>query len=207
MTAKFPKFLGLLGAVATSAVMAGCSSSFVRDSRSPSQLVINALQVGDNSTLLSDVIRRATTPAPCSPASPCFSTFNDMATAEVEILLRDPGVPGSPSSPTAINQVTITRYRVKYRRADGHNIPGVDVPYDFDSAVTATVPPSGSTEFAFQIVRHSAKEEAPLASLRFSGDIISTIAEVTFYGRDQAGNDVSVTGYMGVDFGDFADEN
>jgi hypothetical protein len=207
VTAKFPKFLGLLGAVAASAVMAGCGSAFVRDSRSPSQLVINALQVGDNSTLLSDVIRRATTPAPCSPASPCFSTFNDMATAEVEILLRDPGVPGSPSSPTAINQVTITRYRVKYRRADGHNIPGVDVPYDFDSAVTATVPPSGSTEFAFQIVRHAAKEEAPLASLRFSGDIISTIAEVTFYGRDQAGNDVSVTGYMGVDFGDFADED
>ena len=207
MTAKFPKFLGLLGAVATSAVMAGCGSAFVRDSRSPSQLVINALQAGDNSTLLSDVIRMATTPAPCSPASPCFSTFNDMATAEVELLLRDPGAPGAPSSPTAINQVTITRYRVKFRRADGHNIPGVDVPYDFDSAVTATVPPSGSAEFAFQIVRHSAKEEAPLASLRFSGDIISTIAEVTFYGRDQAGNDVSVTGYMGVDFGDFADEN
>jgi hypothetical protein len=96
---------------------------------------------------------------------------------------------------------------VKYRRADGHNVPGVDVPYDFDSALTMTVPATGVGEAAFQIVRHSAKEEAPLRALRFSNDIISTIAEVTFYGRDQAGNEISATGYMGVDFGDFADND
>ena len=70
----------------------------------------------------------------------------------------------------------------------------------FDSALTITVPATGIVEGAFQIVRHSAKEEAPLRSLRFSNDIISTIAEVTFYGRDQAGNEVSATGIIGVDF-------
>ena len=40
------------------------------------------------------------------------------------------------------------------------------------------------------------KEEAPLRSLRFSRDIISTIAEVTFFGRDQAGNEISATSFM-----------
>jgi len=30
---------------------------------------------------------------------------------------------------------------------------------------------------------------------------------VTFFGRDQAGNEISATSFMGVDFGDFADED
>jgi len=30
---------------------------------------------------------------------------------------------------------------------------------------------------------------------------------VTFYGRDQAGNDVSATGSIGIVFGNFADPN
>jgi hypothetical protein len=70
-----------------------------------------------------------------------------------------------------------------------------------------TVPASGSQAGTFQIVRHSAKEEAPLRALGPNLDIISTIAEITFYGHDQAGNEVSVSGFMGIDFGDFADDN
>jgi hypothetical protein len=128
-----------------------------------------------------------------------------MAVVQLRLVLRDPGNPASPSAPSLLNQVTIDRYRVQYRRSDGHNVPGVDVPYDFDSAFTMTVPSTGTAEAAFQIVRHAAKEEAPLAALRFSGDIISTIATVTFYGRDQAGNEVSAFANIGIDFGDFAD--
>jgi hypothetical protein len=33
--------------------------------------------------------------------------------------------------------------------------------------------------------------------------VLSTIADVTFYGRDQAGNDVTAVGSIGVNFGDF----
>jgi hypothetical protein len=207
VTAKLQKLVAGLGAVAMSAAMAGCAGEFVRDGQSPVRLVISNLESDDQHTLLSDVIQMVTSPDPCTTASPCASVLNDMATVELTLVLRDPGSPVSPSSPSLLNQVTINRYRVKFRRADGHNVPGVDVPYDFDSALTMTVPASGIAEAAFQIVRHSAKEEAPLRSLRSSNDIISTIAEVTFYGRDQAGNDISATGYMGVDFGDFADDN
>ena len=35
--------------------------------------------------------------------------------------------------------------------------------------------------------------------------LISTVAEITFYGKDQAGNDVVATGTMSVNFGDFGD--
>jgi hypothetical protein len=203
VTAKFSTFLGLLGAVATSSLMAGCGGEFVRDSRSPVRLVINQLQVNDDqNTLLSDV---RSTSDPCSVTSPC--TFNDMAEVEMSLQLRDPGDLVSPSQPSTLNQVTINRYHVAYRRADGNNVPGVDVPYAFDSGLTMTIPAASSATAAFQIVRHSAKEEAPLRALGPNGSIISTIAEITFYGRDQAGNDVSVTGFIGVDFGDFADED
>jgi len=207
VTAKLQKLAAGLGALTMSAAMAGCGGEFVRDSQSPVRLVISNLESDDQNTLLSDVIQMVTSPDPCTTTSPCPSVVNDMATVQLTLVLRDPGSVGSPNSPSLLNQVTVNRYRVKYRRADGHNVPGVDVPYDFDSGLTMTVPATGVGEAAFQLVRHSAKEEAPLRALRFSNDIISTIAEVTFYGRDQAGNEISATGFMGVDFGDFADKD
>jgi hypothetical protein len=202
VNANLQKFLAGLGAVALSAGMAGCGGELVRDSHSPVRLVVNSLEARQANTLLSDVITLVRQPAPCSATSPCPSVFNDMATVQLSIQFRDVATPAAPS---LVNQVTINRYRVKYRRADNHNDPGVDVPYDFDSAVTITVPPTGVAEAAFQLVRHSAKEEAPLAALRYTDDIISTIAEVTFYGRDQVGNEVSASASIGIDFGDFAD--
>ena len=36
--------------------------------------------------------------------------------------------------------------------------------------------------------------------------IITTIADVSFYGRDQVGNDVNVTGSIQIDFGNFGDK-
>jgi hypothetical protein len=54
-------------------------------------------------------------------------------------------------------------------------------------------------------VRHVAKAEAPLKALSTSNLIISTIAEVTFYGKDLAGNDVVAAGSIGISFGNFAD--
>lgn len=205
MTAKLQKLVAGLGAVAMSAAMAGCGGEFVRDSRSPVRLVVNSVEWNDQNTVLADVITLRRTPAPCTATAPCPTVVNDMAVVNFSLLLRDPGEVASPSSPSGLNQVTVNRYRVQYRRADGHNVPGVDVPYDFDSAFTVTVPATGNAEAAFEIVRHSAKEEAPLAALRFNDDIISTIAEVTFYGRDQAGNEVSASASIGIKFGNFAD--
>jgi hypothetical protein len=193
-----------------SALVAATTScgDVIRQGRSPVYLVMDSLQglaggsTGTASgTLNSDVIVKVTTPDPCTVTSPCFSIFDDFGQAVLRIASKDQSL-----VPTANNQVTITRYHVAYRRTDGRNKAGVDVPYDFDGAVTVTVPQTTSATVAFEIVRHSAKEEAPLVQLPVSGDIISTIAEVTLYGRDQVGNDISVTGSLSINFGNFADK-
>lgn len=166
-------------------------------SRAPVQLVITELlgiagEDGDESSmLLSDVVTGG-------------GVINDNGTVTMSLILKDPGVPGIAAAPTAINAVTIDRYRVEYQRTDGHNQQGSDVPYAFDSAVTFTVAESGGSA-GFELVRHSAKREAPLQALGGTTRKLSTIARVTFYGHDQAGNEVSASGNIGIDFGDFAD--
>jgi hypothetical protein len=61
----------------------------------------------------------------------------------------------------------------------------------------------------FSIVRAQAKLERPLVTLRGGNGalVISTIADVTFFGKDQTGRDVTVTGSISVNFADWADED
>jgi hypothetical protein len=206
--AKLLKCVALTGLVALSA---SCGE-FTREGRAPAIVVVRSLQAASGAkpddlggTLLSDVVTMVRTPAPCSDASPCATLYNDVGEVTMSLVAKDPGVPGVGSNPSFLNAVTINRYHVSYRRADGRSVPGVDVPYAFDSALTFTVPSDGVATAGFQIVRFSAKQEAPLRALAFNGETIATIAEVTFYGRDQAGNDVIVTASIGVDFANFAD--
>ena len=196
--------------VAACAASAGCGD-VVRQGRAPVQLVITSLEAASGAepdefggTLLSDVltvVERSVN----GQQQQVPTVFNDLGEVTMSLILKDPGQPGTAPTPSAINQVTITRYRVLYRRADGRNTPGIDVPFPFDSGATFTVPATGSVTAGFQLVRHSAKQEAPLSTLAFNPDVIATLAEVTFFGRDQAGNDISATGTIGVDFGNFAD--
>ncbi len=55
------------------------------------------------------------------------------------------------------------------------------------------------------LVRAQAKLEAPLLALRNQGGqvVLTTIAEVTLFGKDQAGRDVSVQAKISVTFADF----
>lgn len=120
--------------------------------------------------------------------------------------LKDPGTADSPTKPSSANFITVNRYRVNYIRTDGRNTPGVDVPYGFDSAITATVTADVITA-GLTLVRIQAKQEAPLMPLVARGGAlaISTIAEVTFYGTDQSGREVSATGRIDVTFADWGD--
>jgi len=179
----------------------------VREGRSPVYLVIDSLQAaqGNKPTtlggqLISDVITNVITPAPCSAAAPCPTVFNDQGSVVFRLTPKDVGI-----APTTNNQVTITRYRVTYKRADGRNTPGVDVPYGFDGAITGTVPATGTATFGFELVRHVAKEESPLVQLIANPQIINAIADVVFFGRDQVGNDISASGSISIQFGNFGD--
>jgi hypothetical protein len=201
----------LTGLAAIIAASISCGD-VVRQGRSPVMLVIDTLQAaqGNRSTtlvsnLLSDVVTNITTPAPCSPTNPCPTVFNDVGSAQLRLVMKDPGTPSNPANPTTNNDVTITRVHIKYVRSDGRNVPGVDVPYEWDSAATVTIPANGIATIGFEIVRHVAKEESPLIQLRVNPGIITTLTEVTFYGRDQVGNEVSVTGRIQIDFGNFGD--
>jgi hypothetical protein len=195
-----------LSVIAAAAFAAASCGDVVRTGRSPVILNVNSLQAsGGNSTTLgatlhSDVIVNLTSPAPCTPATPCPTVFNDSGSAVLAVIMKDVSV-----TPTTNNDVTVNRYHVQYRRADGRNIQGVDVPFAFDGAVTATIPANGTTAVGFEIVRHVAKEEAPLAALITNPAIISTICDVTFFGRDQVGNEVTATGSILIDFGNFGD--
>ena len=133
--------------------------------------------------------------------------FNDSGRVAFSLVLRDPGAPGVANTPTELNTVTVTHYRVVYRRTDGRNVQGVDVPWAFDSGMTISVPASGSVQQTFELVRVSAKFEAPLAALTVNGQALNLIADVTFYGKDMANNDVLATGSIGITFANFGDSS
>ena len=106
---------------------------------------------------------------------------------------------------STVQDIIFDRYRVTYIRADGRNVPGVDVPFPFDGVVNFRVPLETNTTATFLIVRHQAKLESPLRELQNAGGatVISTIARVDFFGRDLAGRQVQVTGFINITFGDF----
>lgn len=203
--------LRLIGLATLVAASVSCGD-VVRQGRSPVYLIVDNLQAAHGNTpgtlsgfLTSDVITLVTSPDPCTTANPCPTIFNDVGSAQLRLALKDVGSPTAPATANTNNEVTITRIHINYRRADGRNTPGVDVPYSFDAAATVTVPASGTATIGFEIVRHVAKEESPLVQLQSSASIINTITEVTFYGRDRVGNEVSATATIQINFGNFGD--
>jgi hypothetical protein len=191
----------LAGTVGLILASVSCGS-LTRQGTSSSYLIISSLEGAPGgatagtfaSVLLSDVI---------TVKDGIGIIYSDPGRVTFALGLKDPGPSTSPSTPTQNNFITVTRYHVRYIRADGRNIEGVDVPYAFDDGITATV--SGETTAGFTVVRNQAKQEAPLKALGLNPIVVSTIAEVTFYGHDQTGRQVSAVGNMSVSFANFAD--
>ena len=181
-----------LGAATMLSLLVGTSScsEAVRTGEGSSYLVMTRLTGGSNNgtTVESDV------------AGDEGGILQDSGTATLTLQMKDVGGPG----PSPMNWITLTQYHVEYIRSDGRNVQGVDVPFAFSSGVTATV--EGSTTVSFTLVRAQAKHEAPLKALAGHGGAqhINTVARVTFYGRDQTGREVSVTGNIEVSFADWA---
>ena len=190
-------------ALAVLAIAASSCGSVVRDGAGTSFLIVNQLEGASGArpdefggTLLSDVVTIVDGNA---------TLFNDLARVSLSLGLKDPGSASSPNVPTQNQAITVDRYRVRYVRADGRNTPGVDVPYGFDGAFTLTVAGGSAASVGFDLVKNTAKQEAPLAALARTPVLINTIAEVTFFGRDLTGREVSATGRLSVTFGNFGD--
>ena len=197
----------LAAVVLVAATTASCGSDLLRTGRSPVYLTISSFVLtngatGDEGTnLLSDV--QTIVEQQVGGVSVRVPTiFNDTAVANIQVVAKDPTRPT-----TAMNAVTVTRYRVTFRRADGRNTPGVDVPFGWDGGASVTISAGGVGTVPFDIVRHSSKSEPPLRNLVNNGGIqyIYTVAEITFFGRDQNGNEVTVSGLVDVAFSDFGD--
>jgi len=197
-------------ALTAAALLAATScSSTVRSGNSPVFLVIDNLggirggpTTGTASSLLiSDVLTLVTSGGACSLQAPCPTVFGDTGTATLELAKKDI----TATAPTTNNQVTINRVHVHYRFADGSGVQGVTVPVDFDTFATATVPPTGTATISFELVRVQAKQTTPLVQLVGTPQTIAVVADVTFIGKDQVGNDISVMGSIQIEFGDWSD--
>jgi hypothetical protein len=202
-------WVGRLTGAAAMAALLGSSISCTSQQNagtSPAYLIINQLTGarGDTPEELSNNL--------ASDVVTAGSIFADSGQVVMELALKDPGSQNTPNTPTTMNFITVTRYRVEFVRSDGRNTPGVDVPFPFEGGVTFTVNEEDGGIGNFTLVRVQAKLESPLMALRRppstppGGAIaISTVANVTFYGTDQAGRAVSVTGQISVNFADWAD--
>ena len=185
---------GVGTAVTAALVLSGCGD-VARQGRAPQQLVVASILTATgsgtvpasfvNGPLLSDTVEDN------------GSVFDDFGQASLRLVAKNPTAP----APTELNDVTVTRYRVVYRRSDGRNVEGIDVPRSFDGAVNVTISASGSANAVFELVRHAAKVETPLVNI--GTVVVTTIAEVTFFGRDLAGNEVSGTGNVQINFANF----
>src|SRR5690242_17490138 len=136
------------GAIVVLLGSASCGD-LARTGRSPSMLIIDALQAASGASagnfggfLNSDVV--VVVKQTVNGVQVNVNTIvNDVGKATLRTVLKDLGSPAGEASPTALNQVTIDRYHVQFVRTDGHNIQGVDVPYAFDGAATATITAQG----------------------------------------------------------------
>ena len=192
-------------------LLPGCTSTLSNDSAS-SYLIIDSLLAAAGATpgtfsgtLASDVLTYVKKDVGGTQVL-VPTVFEDLAQVTLRLAMKDPGSTTSATAPSTANYITVTQYHVNFIRSDGRNVPGVDVPYPFDGAITVTVGATPATA-TMTLVRLQAKSEAPLKALVGGNGsfVISTVAEVTFYGKDQSGHDVSIVGRISVNFADWGD--
>jgi len=192
---RFASVLGTLALVGSAISLPGCTSRQTSNQAS-SYLIVDSIQaasgadptkfVGSLGSDVKDHVKNA--------------VFTDPGQVTLSLGMVDPGGPASPSVPTSANFITVTHYHVRYIRTVG----GVEVPAPFDATATLTIGLAPGT-LAITLVRAQAKLASPLVGLVSTNNFIPTLAEITIYGIDQAGREVSVVASISVDFADWAD--
>jgi hypothetical protein len=170
---------------------------FVRQGSAPMMLVIDTMGGSSGGSSSGGI----TNPVRSDVVTDTGAVFNDPGSATIRSIAKNVN---PINQPTSNNNITIHRVHVSYRRSDGKNTPGVDVPFAFDNAVAVTIPPESSAPVTFDLVRQDAKLESPLLDLRTKPIVLTIIADVTFYGTDAVGNDVTVVGSVTINFANFA---
>jgi hypothetical protein len=166
----------------------GCAPDYVTSSTAPVNLLIASINGG--AVLDSDVR--------LSGGTICPDTVN------VALAVRAKNQ--NEVQITVPQHVLVQQYEVRYFRSDGRANEGVDVPYRYSGPMASEVDValSGVTEVPVQVVRRQAKIEPPLSNIT-GAQIVSMIAEITVSGQTVAGQPVTATGRMQIDFADFGD--
>jgi hypothetical protein len=170
----------------------GCTAEFAEDSQATVILRILEMEAeaGDDpqpSAFLNSDVR---------------PIFNDNVTITVEALPKNPNV----AVDAFHEDVLVQRYEVNYRRSDGQNREGIDVPYRITGGVSTLVPYGDDAEVVFVVVRHQAKFEPPLTNLAGPGGVVLTVvAEITLHGQTTSGRAVTARGFLTINFADFSD--
>jgi len=132
--------------------------------------------------------------------------YADPALATLRASLLDPN---SITGPSHLNSIIIERYRVSYSRSDGRNTEGVDVPYAHEGVLSALLDIGTTHDVSFTIVRAAAKAEPPLVDLHVGRDagVLTCLAKVEFFAKDQVGRAVKATGYLTIHFANYVNES
>jgi len=177
-------------ALGMATMLAGCSQpDYVTDSRAA--VVLLVVDVNEGAVLDSDVRLGADSNLICP----------DTVDMTVTVRNKNPTLAGGSQG-----DVLIEQYEVRYVRSDGRNVEGQDVPHTVAGGISSSVIVDASTTFPIEVVRRQAKLEPPLSGIT-GFDIVTMIAEITINGRTVAGNAVSATGRLQIDFANYGDDN
>jgi hypothetical protein len=192
---------GVISALGLALALSGCVPDYVRQNDSPVLFrIVNVSGPGGVNSLQSDV---ATIGA-------------DTVFVTLAVRPKNPLNSNVPQIPEA---VVVEQYRVRFFRTDGlgRDVEGVDVPFSFSGGLTTTVDigtgGGANVTVAIPLIRAQAKLEPPLRNFR---NLLTTTtgtngtsvvpprvtmtAEITIFGRTIAGEAVSDTGRITVDF-------
>jgi hypothetical protein len=182
--------LGGLLAAGLAVAASGCTPDYVTNSTAPVMFIMASL----NSGVVLDSDIRTSNGTICP----------DFVQAGMAVRAKNPNA----TDITVPQHVLVQTYAVRYMRTDGRATEGVDVPYSFTGPLTSEVDltTSGSTNISIEVVRRQAKLEPPLSTIT-GYEIVSMIAQVTISGQTIAGEAVSATGQMQIDFADYGDSD
>jgi hypothetical protein len=193
--------LKVLVLIIAALLLASCVAK-ENDSTSESFLAINSLTGNDmdgapgSTTVFSDVLTNS-------------SIINDNGVAEVTTLTYNPVEDSIEHDITFYSNVIVDQIDVEFKRTDGRNVEGVDVPFRFTQPMNWLVAVDATEQIPFVLIRHMAKLEAPLFALRTAsqGFVLQLVAKVTLHGKDLGGHRVApVSGYISVWCANFADK-
>ncbi len=181
-------------AVALGLATVSCSPAYVTSNDAAVNLIIAAISP---SPVTSDIR---------SGSQSDTGTFicPDFVSVAVAVRNKNPNAP----APNVANAVLIQSYEVRYTRTDGRGVEGVDVPYRITGNLSFAedVKTSGTDSLPIEVVRYQAKSEPPLSTI-FQTAVLTVEAQITLYGQTVAGQRVSATGAVQINFAEFADKD